>query len=85
MKKLLMAGLALCMVANLSLLGMDISAADKKLVDAAIAGNLQALNEAIAAGANLDVQYGCLKNTPLIWATLKGPTQIVDRLIESWC
>ncbi len=85
MKKLLLAGLALCMM-NLSLLGADISPADKKLVDAVWDGKLKDVKDAIKAGANVNVKWNVGKMPILATAALsrhKNNKKIVRELLNA--
>ncbi len=79
MKKVLLAGLALCMV-NVSLLGADISP-NRMLLKGAQLGDIDILNDALAIGADVNVQAA--DRTALIWAATFGYDAIVDRLINA--
>ena len=56
--------------------------ADRALIDASKAGNIEILNLAISDWGNVDAKGGKLKATPLHYSTVHGHTPIVERLLD---
>ncbi|MEE2615543.1 MAG: ankyrin repeat domain-containing protein [Verrucomicrobiota bacterium] len=56
--------------------------ADRALIDASKAGNIEMLNLAISDWGNVDAKGGKLMATPLHYSTVHGHTPIVERLLD---
>ena len=67
-------------IAAVLLVGCGPSGAEKSLIDAAGSGNIEAVKQAIADGANVEVK-NVFSITPLHFASAKGHKEIVELLI----
>ena len=72
--------LLLTTIAAVVLVGCGPSGAEKSLIDAAGSGNIEAVKQAIADGANVEVK-NVFSITPLHFASAKGHKEIAELLI----
>ena len=68
-------------IAALVLVGCGNPEADRALLKAAERGNIKAVKQQLAAGADVDAKGGWLGGTPLHYAVSKGHKKIVELLI----
>ena len=60
----------------------DASELDERLLQATVQGNVQEVQKALYQGADVNSRDNGVGSTPLIWAALKGHTEVMRHLLK---